>query len=151
MRVVPGSHRKGQLAHADTFSGANMLSRGQEVQVEVDEADAHDVVLQPGEMSLHHVRIVHGSEPNRAVWPRVGYAIRYIPTRVRQVGGRTFAIPARGTDRFNHFDVPPRPAADQDEAARAAHRESLERLSNVVMQGAEQESKVAGYTRPEAG
>ncbi len=151
MRVVPGSHLKGQLAHADTFSDTNMLSRGQEVQVDVDEADAHDIVLRPGEMSLHHVRIVHGSEPNRAAHPRVGFAIRYIPTYVRQAGGRTFAVPARGTDRFKHFDIPRRPDADLDEAAWEMHTEALDRLSAVVMQGAAQESKVVDYARRESG
>jgi len=147
MRVVPGSHLKGQLEHADSFSDTNMLSRGQEVQVEVDEAEAHDVVLKPGEMSLHHVRIVHGSQSNRADHPRVGYAVRYIPTHVRQTGGRTFAIPARGADRFNHFDVPKRPKADLDADAWDMHAESVRRLSAVVMQGAAQESKVSEYAR----
>ena len=53
--------------------------------MEVDEARAVDIVLQPGEMSLHHVRLVHGSPPNRSDDRRIGFAIRYIPTRVRQL------------------------------------------------------------------
>src|SRR5712692_4073503 len=58
MRVVPGSHRT-PVPHAD-----NLHTRGQEVMVEVDESQAVDIVLQPGEMSLHHVLIVHGSGAN---------------------------------------------------------------------------------------
>ena len=69
MRVVPCSHHKDQLPHKDTFAETNLLSRGQEVAVEVDERDAVDVVLKPGEMSIHHVRLIHGSEPNRSDQP----------------------------------------------------------------------------------
>ena len=38
-------------------------------------------------MSLHHVRLIHGSEPNPSGQRRIGFAIRYIPTYVRQVAG----------------------------------------------------------------
>ena len=61
MRVVPGTHKLDVVAHRDTYAVDNMLSRGQEVAVEVDEAKAVDIVLKPGEMSLHHTKIVHGS------------------------------------------------------------------------------------------
>src|SRR4051812_46856563 len=60
LRVVPGSH-KTQVAHRDTFAAENLLSRGQEIAVDVDEASAVDIVLPPGAMSLHHVLIFHGS------------------------------------------------------------------------------------------
>ncbi len=86
MRMIPGTHTE-QVAHRDTFAPENLLSRGQEIMVEVDEARAVDVLLHPGEMSLHHVRMFHGSPPNRSADRRIGYAIRYIPTHVRQVAG----------------------------------------------------------------
>jgi non-haem Fe2+, alpha-ketoglutarate-dependent halogenase len=67
--------------------------------VEVDEARGVDVVLHPGEMSLHHVRMFHGSPPNRFADRRIGYAIRYIPTRIKQVAGaRDSATLVRGVD-----------------------------------------------------
>ena len=145
MRVVPGSHRLGQLTHADGFADDNMLSRGQEVQVEVDEADAHDIVLKPGEMSLHHVRIVHGSQSNRSAVPRVGFAVRYIPTRCRQEGGRTMAVLARGRDDHGHFDPAPRPDAPLSEAAWAGHQEAMRRMNAVLFRGATEETRVAGH------
>ncbi|MEZ5669371.1 MAG: phytanoyl-CoA dioxygenase family protein [Alphaproteobacteria bacterium] len=145
MRVVPGSHGWGQLEHKDSFADHNLLSRGQEVQVDVDEATAVDIVLEPGEMSLHHVRIVHGSAPNRAAHPRFGFAIRYIPTYCRQARARTFAALARGTDAYGHFDQPPRPDAPLSEAAWSAHAESLARINAVMMAGATQDSRIAGY------
>lgn len=36
MRVVPGTHLMDQVAHRDTFAQDNLLSRGQEIAVEVD-------------------------------------------------------------------------------------------------------------------
>ena len=46
MRVVPGTHTR-QVPHKDTFAENNLLSRGQEIAVDVDEDDAVDVVLRP--------------------------------------------------------------------------------------------------------
>ena len=63
MRVVPGTHKTPQLPQRETYGPDNMLSRGQEIAVDVDEAQAVDLALRPGEFSLHHVAIVHGSGP----------------------------------------------------------------------------------------
>ena len=52
-----------------------------------------------GEISLHHIRLVHGSKPNTTANRRIGLAIRYIPTYVRQtVGARDSATPGTGTN-----------------------------------------------------
>src|ERR1700732_2640159 len=87
MAVIPRSHRFDQLPHRDTFHRHNLLTRGQEVMVEVDETKAVPLNLRPGEMSLHHVRLVHGSAPNPSFDRRIGFAIRYIPTHPRQLAG----------------------------------------------------------------
>ena len=138
MQVVPGTHTADQVEHRDTFAPGNLLSRGQEIAVEVDRAQAVDVVLRPGEMSLHHVRIFHGSEANRASHRRIGYAIRYIPTSVSQVSGpRTSAFLVRGTDRYGHFDDEPIPAADYAPEAVAAYETALDRLDRVLYAGAD--------------
>src|SRR5688500_5828714 len=60
MEFIPGTHKKDQIPHKDTFAPNNLLTRGQEVAVAVDESQAVAIELQPGEMSLHHVRLVHG-------------------------------------------------------------------------------------------
>ena len=135
MRVVPGSHRT-PVAHVDTFHPDNLLSRGQELAVEVDEALARDIVLRPGEMSLHHVLIVHGSGANPSADRRIGFAIRYIPTRIRQVAGpRDSATLVRGADAFGHFELEPRPEADLDPAMVALHREISERQVKILYRG----------------
>jgi hypothetical protein len=122
MRVIPDTHKLDQIAHRDTFAEGNLLSRGQEVEVEVDASNAATLVLQPGEMSLHHVRLIHGSDPNPSNKRRIGFAIRYLPTYVRQiVGTHDSATLVRGVDTFGNFLSEQRPDADFSPAARAFH------------------------------
>lgn len=136
MRVIPGTQAI-QVAHKDTYAENNLLSRGQELAVDVDLSQAVDIVLQPGEMSLHHVQIFHGSDPNRAAHRRIGFTIRYIPTYVRQLAPvRDSAMLVRGVDTFHHFDVDPRPKADFDPAAVAYHAALVERHTKIIYAGA---------------
>ena len=142
MKFWPGSHLKQQLAHRDTFDKDNLLSRGQELAVEVPEGQGVDVVLKAGEMSLHHVLIAHASGANRSAGRRVGIAIRYIPTRIRQTSGYPdSATLVAGVDRFGHFRPEPRPARDGDPAAiafyRAAQADATRLLHRAVPAGAE--------------
>jgi ectoine hydroxylase-related dioxygenase (phytanoyl-CoA dioxygenase family) len=137
MQVIPGTHTVDQVPHRDTFDEANLLTRGQEIAVEVDRSKAVNVVLQPGEMSLHHVRLFHGSDENRSGGRRIGYAIRYIPTRLSQVGGvRTTATLVRGEDRYGHFDPEPIPAAEFAPEAVAFHAATIDRTNDVLYAGA---------------
>jgi len=139
MRVIPGSHGE-QVSHRDTYHQHNLVSRGQEIEVEVDPSQAVDLVLRPGEMSLHHVRLVHGSEPNRSSDRRIGMAIRYIPTHVRQTVGRDGAVLVRGTDRYKHFDPEPKPDAELSPAALAAHAAAAERSARILYAGSAKQS-----------
>ncbi|HEY7040124.1 MAG TPA: phytanoyl-CoA dioxygenase family protein [Methylomirabilota bacterium] len=135
MRMIPGTHRA-QVAHRETFARDNLLSRGQEIMVEVDEARAVDVVLRPGEMSLHHVRMFHGSPPNRSAGRRIGYAIRYVPTHVRQLSEvRDTATLVRGVDRYHHFDHEEPPESDLAPAARARHAAIMTRQGEILYRG----------------
>ena len=127
MKFLPGSHARDQIPHRDTFHKDNLLTRGQEVAVDVDERQAIDVPLAAGEMSLHHIRLVHGSKPNTTADRRIGLAIRYIPTYVRQTKVADSATLVRGTDRYGHFEPEPEPAADLDAAAVAAHKRVMEK------------------------
>lgn len=136
MRVVPGTHLRDQMPHRDTFAANNLLTRGQEVAVEVGGDKAVDLTLEPGEMSLHHVRIVHGSEPNRAPYRRIGLAIRYVPTYVRQTAGpRDYATLVRGRDDYHHFDYEPEPRADLGAREIADHRRVTEEANKILYRG----------------
>jgi non-haem Fe2+, alpha-ketoglutarate-dependent halogenase len=140
MKFLPGSQREDHLPHIDTFHKDNLLSRGQEIIVEVDAARAVDCILAPGEMSLHHVKLVHGSEPNRSDDRRIGLAIRYIATDVKQLKVRDSAMLVRGADRYGHFDVEPRPRRDLDEAALAAHADAIGRQVKALYAGTDKQT-----------
>lgn len=118
MRFVPGSH-KHIVAHMDTHSSSNMLSRGQEIAVEVDERDAVDAQLQPGQMSLHHGRLFHASTANRSDDRRIGIAIRYVTPKMGLADPlrRRGACLVQGEDRFGHFELLDPPAVAFDPAA----------------------------------
>lgn len=137
MRVVPGTH-KSQVAHRETWGEKNLLSRGQEIAVDVKEEEAVDIVLKPGQMSLHHVLIFHGSNVNEAEDSRIGLAIRYIPTHLKQLAPiRDTAMLVRGEDSFGHFELERRPAADFDSAAMEYHAAAQRRLNEITFLGAQ--------------
>jgi len=135
MKFWPGSHLRNQLEHRDTFAHDNLLSRGQEIAVDVPEGEGIDVPLKAGEMSLHHVLLVHGSGPNTTGDRRIGFAIRYIPPHVRQLKVRDSAMLVRGKDSYGHFDLEPEPRRDLDEAAIAAHHNAVERSAKALYAG----------------
>ncbi|MPZ36153.1 MAG: phytanoyl-CoA dioxygenase [Rhodospirillales bacterium] len=135
MKFWPGSHLENQLEHRDTFAADNLLTRGQEIAVDVPAGEGVDVPLNAGEMSLHHVLLVHGSGPNTTADRRIGYAIRYIPPHVSQLKARDSAMLVRGRDRYGNFDPDPAPQRDLDEAALAAHRAAVERSAKVLYDG----------------
>src|SRR5207244_11644546 len=135
MQVIPASNKVVQLPHVDTFHKDNLLSRGQEISVEVDKSKAVGLAMSAGEMSLHHIKLVHGSDANRSNDRRIGMSIRYIPTYVRQTKVRDSAVLVRGTDKYRHFDYEPRPKADLDEAALAAHADAIGRQVTALYQG----------------
>lgn len=135
MKFIAGTH-KDQVSHADTFHKDNLLTRGQEIAVDVNEADAVYAELKPGQASLHHVLLFHGSAPNQSDDRRIGLAIRYIPTHVRQaVGTRDWATLVRGTDTFHHFMPEHRPLRDLEPAALAFHKEVSEEQVRVLYRG----------------
>jgi hypothetical protein len=135
MAVIPRSHTIDQIPHRDTFDRHNLLTRGQEIAVEVDEGEAVPLVLRPGEMSLHHVRLVHGSPPNPSPDRRIGFAVRYIPTSIYQLEGVDSATLVRGEDRYGHFELEPRPERDMQEDMLALHRRLTERAAQILYRG----------------
>lgn len=133
MRVVPETHKSGLLPQNETYAADNALSRGQEIAVEVDESQAVDIVLQPGEMSLHHIGIVHGSNVNRSGTPRIGLAVRYISTAVVQEGKeRSLAMLVRGRDEFGNFDLIGPPSEDSPTSGPAQSEAVRRMLANVM-------------------
>ncbi len=123
MRFVPGSHKGPVFEQDDTYAEDNLLSRGQVVNAEVDQSKTVLAPLRPGEMSIHHVRVIHGSEPNRTDDRRIGMVLRFCATDVRQTkadGDR--AILVKGRDTHRHFEMIPRPREDLGPAERRLAR-----------------------------
>ncbi len=112
MRYLPGSHTTGMQEHLDTYSDDNILHRGQEV-AGVDEGAAVDIVLTPGQASLHHGWVLHASAPNASADRRIGLTFQYLDPSARQtLTDRESATLVRGRDRYGHFRPEPEWAGD---------------------------------------
>jgi len=79
LRVIPGSHKAATgLPHRkverEDWALDQTLADGT-----FDPSDAVDVVLEPGQMSIHDVFMIHGSNANHSTHRRAGLAIRYMP------------------------------------------------------------------------
>jgi len=113
MRMLPGSHRRGPVAHRDTFAPDNILSRGQTIEAPVDENDAVQTELQPGEMSIHDGWTFHSSGINRSDDRRIGLNMNVVRPHCRQTAfDGDSATLLRGRDRFGHFLPEPMATGD---------------------------------------
>jgi non-heme Fe2+,alpha-ketoglutarate-dependent halogenase len=78
--------------------------------------------------------LIHGSEANLSGRRRIGFAVRYVPTYVRQaVGMRDSAMLVRGVDAYGHFEVERPPEFDMAPAAQTHHAEVVARINQVLM------------------
>lgn len=136
MMFVPGSHKRRAVPHRDTFAEDNLLTRGQEITVEVKEGEGVPAPLLAGQCSLHHGHIFHASGPNRTPHRRIGAAIRYIKPSMRQEeGDRTLVALVAGEDRFGHFTVAEPPRGRLAEADFALCRRDTEMKRRILYRG----------------
>ena len=106
MKFVPGSHQTKIVPHVDTYSEDNLLSRGQEIAVDVDENTAVVAALVAGQASMHHGLVFHSSGPNTTGDRRIGSAIRYIkPSMKQDTGDRPLVSLVSGRDLFGNFKI----------------------------------------------
>ena len=140
MSVIPGSHRE-LLTHDETWNENNLLTRGQELTIDLGDRTVIPMPLEPGQASFHNVRSAHGSGPNTTGDRRIGLSMHYMPTYTRQqLAEWDSAALVRGVDEFNHFEHAPRPAKDFDPDAVAFHRRAAGALRDIVYAGTEPES-----------
>lgn len=140
MNFVRGSHKNAILDHTDTFDDNNLLSRGQEVQVDVDEKDKVPIEIHPGQISLHHGLTIHGSGPNTTDDRRIAAVIRYCtPDIKQQVADEDYAMLVRGTDRFNNFKTVPAPTQNFAPDALAQYDEIRRAQAKAMMAGAKKQ------------
>ena len=138
MRVLPRSHRKPVLPHRDEYHDDNLLTRGQEIAVDVDESKTVSMALAPGQASLHNVGLAHASGPNQSDDRRIGISMHYISTRTRQTaGGWDSAALVRGEDRYGHFHLAPVPERDFDPEVLPFHERASGALRDILFRDAE--------------
>ncbi len=148
MDFVRASHKNPILPHEDTYDANNLLSRGQEVRVDVAPEDRVAIGIQPGQMSLHHGLTIHGSGPNTSDDRRIALVVRYCrPDVAQEVGETDFAMPARGSDTLGNFIHVPEPAALFDAQALALYEDIRKAQAQVMMRGAKGKSAGAMYER----
>lgn len=133
MEFIPGSHRGELYDQKNTFEGDNLLSRGQTIEAKLPVEDCVMTPLSAGEMSLHHVRTIHRSGPNRSSDRRIGMVLRYCATHVRQTKGPDTATLVAGEDRIGHFELMQRPDVDFGERETAIHAEAVARQGRMIM------------------
>ena len=117
MRVIPGSQKLGPLEHINIRDGSNLLIRGEQV-TSVDEHRAVEVVLNPGEVSIHHSNLVHGSSANTSDLPRVGFIVRFVTNRVPNRDRPLLRV--RGLADCGHLTIGNPPIATDCQAALSA-------------------------------
>ncbi|MEW6208397.1 MAG: phytanoyl-CoA dioxygenase family protein [Acidobacteriota bacterium] len=128
MRVIPGSHKEGLLDHTNVRDDANLLRRGERI-VKVDESRAMDVILRPGEMSLHQSTIVHGSNANTSGEPRIGFIVRFVTSKIKNQKGAM--LRARGKADCSHLILATQPVETDTRSA----FEAWQAYSNAQRQG----------------
>jgi ectoine hydroxylase-related dioxygenase (phytanoyl-CoA dioxygenase family) len=137
MQFIPGSHirtGKGELmSHNNTYAADNLLSRGQEISQPVQTEQAVMAPLSVGEMSLHHVRLIHGSGANTTADRRIGMVLRFCATHVKQTKSEDTAVLVAGEDRFGHFELLPRPLQDFGASEAARHRDAVAKMGKIIM------------------
>ena len=90
--------------------------------------------LTEGEMSLHHIGIVHGSNVNRSGTPRIGLAVRYMGDAVVQEGKeRSLAMLVRGRDEFGNFQYHRSPFRRFSDKRAPLSQEAVRRMLANVM------------------
>ena len=139
MTMISGSHKTKIQEHEDTFAENNILTRGQAIQ-NVDESKAVDLILRPGEMSIHHGAIIHGSQPNNSNQRRIGFSLQsYMPNNVKQVIGRNIWTHVRGLKRDDMDGILlDRPKFNMDPNTVAQRTIANENLSNILYRGAKE-------------
>lgn len=132
MRFVPGSHLSKVYEHEDSFGEGNLLSRGQVISKDIDQEQAILAPLSVGQMSLHHVKTIHGSEPNQTDDRRIGMVLRYCATHVKQTKIQDTAVLVCGSDRFGNFELLPKPAVDYGEQELERQKSAVGRMHRAL-------------------
>ena len=141
MRMWSGSHKDNLKEHDQRFNEGNLLTRGQTVK-NVPILETTPLILEAGQMSLHHPTVVHGSELNKSNDRRIGFVIQsYIGTNVKQVLGKNSVQLARGVDEFNYHEKIGRPQKLLDENDIKLKKQENDNLQEIFYKGSDKKGK----------
>ena len=141
MRMWSGSHKDNLRDHDQRFNEDNLLTRGQTVE-NVPKEKTTPLVLEAGQMSLHHPTVVHGSELNNSNDRRIGFVIQsYIGTNVKQVLGKNSVQLVRGKDEFNYHEKIGRPQNLLDKKDIRLKKQENDNLQEIFYKGSDKKGK----------
>ncbi len=137
MQMWPRSHKKNLIHHTEKFDEHNLLTRGQAIE-NVPSGEIEHVVLETGQMSLHHPTVIHGSGLNKSNDRRIGFVVQsYIGSNVDQVLGKMYVQQARGNDTFKYHKHVPRANELMNQkdikVKKKARRHLVQELSSMVL------------------
>ena len=141
MKMWSGSHKENLKNHEQKFDENNLLTRGQTIEnVPLEETDS--VVLEAGQMSLHHPTVVHGSGLNKSNDRRIGFVIQsYIGSDVDQVLGKIYVQKARGKDTHKFHEYSNIPQARMTKEDILTWNKAKEELSKIFYREAIKKGK----------
>jgi non-heme Fe2+,alpha-ketoglutarate-dependent halogenase len=142
MTMIAGSHHSEIQNHEDTFAENNILTRGQVIP-NIDTSKAVNLILEPGEMSIHHGAIIHGSQPNKSNQRRIGFSLQsFVPPSIKQVVGKNIWTHIRGQKRKDIDGIElSRPNYNMDPITVEQRRVAEENLSEILYKGAKLKRK----------
>jgi len=109
LRVIPQTHTTELQGMKETDDPDSVLRK--EIDAQIDDAQAVDLVLQPGDVSVHHPNILHSSNANTSDRWRRALTIRYIPTSTkitRPDEASPFLLRGRAVEGVNAYNAMPR-------------------------------------------
>jgi len=137
MSVIPGSHKE-IMAHDETYESKNLLSRGQELRIDISRRSIVSMPLKAGQVSFHNVRTAHGSGPNTTGDRRIGLSFHYMPTYTEQTLSEwDSASLVRGVDKYNNFEHCPRPRKPLDSSSVEFHKLASDAMREIIYKGAD--------------
>tara|TARA_Y100001970_G_scaffold276552_1_gene379397 strand:- start:539 stop:1366 length:828 start_codon:yes stop_codon:yes gene_type:complete len=141
MRMLPGSHKENLKIHEQKFDENNLLTRGQTItDVSLDKTEP--IILEAGQVSLHHPLVVHGSGLNQSSDRRIGFVIQsYIGTNVNQVIGKMFVQKARGEDRYKFHEYSKTPIELMGKSEITSQKKANEELTKIFYSGSKKIGK----------
>ncbi len=107
MQVVPGSHVNLKHKHVPSSSKDNLIGiYNLEIDREIHESETLNLELAPGEASIHHQNIIHGSQANGSDFKRIGFAIRYLHPKYAKDMKVIYINPEKRYPTATHIERP---------------------------------------------